>query len=363
MERDVWKWLFSDMSDIGIVQLLKNINKPLTSRSRIKINGISDFSKIRPEQIRLFRNLIETELNKSKNLFRVKSFFKVYYEQSEKKETFTALADKDADTIWEELNELTEPSMQHVIGYFIIQADEEQINKGIQLYVRHLNKNVKNENPSRNKPINENTALSEEIERLMVENKKLQEENKETIRVNKELKKMNSQTQSLKNDLIKANQKFERELELKKTEIASRIRKAQELQEELEQLQKVESRIRSEQERFQNQVKDLEEKNSELEENLKKIMQEKQASKRKITIIDRTLPKWISTLESIHIELITPNEMEQEIHTDMLNSSEEIWFMNFRLSIPKQSVLNEKYGSKVRGFSNYIDLKEHCNLY
>ncbi|RED59159.1 hypothetical protein [Cohnella phaseoli] len=373
MDRDVWKWLFSEMSDSNILQLVNNLNKTLTAKSQIAIKGISDLRNIRVEQLRLFRSRIETELNKPKNTLRVKNILNKYHEQAdtEKNKILRNISIKESDAIWEELKETTVLNVHDVIEYLVIQSDEEQINKGVQLHNKLLAKAAKKE-PSITEPSSSDTiveifnvgalpspeklaSLLVDFEQVKREYKKLQDEKQQVIKSNKELKKSISQTESQRNDLLKVCQKLEREVELRKTEIGDRDRKNKDLYEQLTELQKAEGDLRKEYADLQARIKVIEEENNAKDEQLRTISQAKM-----FTIIDRTLPDGLDVPKFTKVNLILPNDLEDIIQTNALDQSDEIWFIKFRLSVPKQNLLHEKYGKKVTGFNTYNDLKNHC---
>ncbi|KQX45866.1 hypothetical protein [Paenibacillus sp. Root444D2] len=377
MEKDVWKWFFNELSDKSIVSLICGINQTLTSKLRIAVKGISDISKLKTDQIRLFRSRIETELNKPQNTNKVKVFLRKSNELTnpKNKEAMKALSVKDADVIWEEIQAFDSITVNEMIMYLMIQNDQVPINKGIQLHEKIMAEVINDDDRSEfvleaedteSKvtifDLEERQELLNELERFREENKiiqeqikKLQEEKKEALKINRDLKKKISQVEGDKNEADKTIQRLEKENKTRKDETNVWITKYQELQEELRQSQQEQVELKNETANLNQHLKEVTEEKNLLEKN------EKLVPKRSVMIIDRNMPDGLKTRESTNIHLIMPNQLEQIMLTDSLDHSDEIWFLTFKLSAQKQSLLNKKYGTKVMGFSTYNELKNYCN--
>ncbi|HEY2494851.1 MAG TPA: hypothetical protein VGI33_18320 [Paenibacillus sp.] len=384
MERDVWKWIYSGFSDKSIVQLICGINETLTTKSRIGIKGISDLKKIKTEQIRLFRSRLETEIIKPQNAKKVKFFLrklsKKYFESFEE---LVALSEKDTDAIWEEILDSKIVKVNDMIMYLMIQIDPIHINKGIQLYghvIQEENKAlseveliktdtlqseqdylVLNEEEWKNL-LEENRCLREETDKLEAENKKLQQQKKEIIKTNREFKKSIDQIESLKNEDQKELQSLKRDIQVRKSEITSMDRKIKDLQVKLEQSKETVKEFEKEKAQFIRNMNELIEEKNVMENENEKLKAEQLKNRRVVTIIDRNMPDGLEEINSITINLIIPNQLEETIQTGILEQSEEIWFIKFRLSTLKQNLLNERYGTKVIGFSTYNELRDHSNI-
>ncbi|RCW41675.1 hypothetical protein [Paenibacillus prosopidis] len=384
MEREVWKRIFSELSDKKLVELICVINETLGTKSRIGIKGVSDLNKIKAEQIHLFRSRIEAEISKSQNVNKAKVFLRKLSEKHfDNFEYVVALSEKDTDTLWEELLDSNTVKMNDMIMYLMIQTDPIQINKGMQLYGRVIEEEKnsltgieldKSDSPQSEQEgmmlseeewknmLEENEGLKEKNDKLEIENKKLQEQNKDVIKTNKELKKSFDHTVSLKNEVHKELQKLERDIQVRKTEIASRDHKIKDLQNELKKSQEAAIKFEIEKAQSIRKINELIEEKNTIENEIEKLKAEYSKNRRSVTIIDRNMPDGLENIDSIVINLITPNLLEQTIQTGILEQSDEIWFIKFRLSTMKQNLLNERYGTKVIGFSTYNELKEHSNI-
>ncbi|WP_136608758.1 hypothetical protein [Paenibacillus dokdonensis] len=387
MEKEVWKWLFSDFPDKSLILLICGVNETVNnSRMKIAIKGVSDLSKIKAEQINLFRNRIEVELNKPKNISKVKFFLRKYAEHNKKKyKELEEISQKETDVMLEEIQASDSLNVHDLIIHLMIQTDSLLIKKGVEVFgfVQDSNSAVKEaytngETKIEKKedvledsnPIQEKRYESQiEIERLMAENQKFKseinkliEDKKEAIKESKELKKIIIKTESEKNEANKNLQKLERELHTRKWEIGTRDRKNQELQDMLAKLEEAKIELRNENSNLTQRVLHLEEEINAIE--IKRLKEKDNLSipRRIVTIIDRNMPDGLDGLENFEFHLINPNQLEEVIRTDKLNKSDEIWYIKFRLPGTKQSLLNDKYGNKVTGFKTIIELKDYCNI-
>lgn len=382
MERDVWKWIFSRLSDKSLVHITCGINEMLSPKRRIGIKGIADLKKIKDENIRLFRSRLETEINKQQNTNKAKDFLRKHTKEISKNvEVIMAISEKESDGIWTEIQYSETVKINEMIMFLMIQTDPIQINKGVQLYERFIKEHVKDSTTMESMietqyrreigpVLNEEECrnLQAEIEglrtdniKLREENKQLQEEKKEAIKTSKKLKRIIDQSESNKNEAQKDLQKLEREIEARRDEVSTRDRKNQELQEALKRLKEAETQLKKDNEKLVHDKNILKEEKNAIELNIAVENQKQMIPKRAITIIDRQLPNGLDTHESVSVSLIQPTQLDQMILTNKLDLTDEIWFIKFRLSIPRQNILNEKYGTKVTGFSTYNELKAYYN--
>lgn len=395
MEKDVWKWLFSEIPDRMLVQIACGINESITStKAKISVKGISDLNKIKNEQIRLFRSRLESEINKPNNIIKAKNFLRRITKYSKSFEKIKPLCAKETNEIWNEIQLSNNLEVVDMIVFLMIQTDSKQIEKGIDIYNRVLQEADKKDDSvqttsteeiftnaeleNRETDVSEYnikftelhaeiTSLREEILRLENDNSmlksdqvKLLEEKKEIIKQNKDLKKNLDQECGRSNDLTSKVQKLEREKQTYKAEIGNRDKKISELQDVINKSRAVEIDLNKQIEDSNYRIKVLEEEKNALHK--EDEQSDHDNSVRKITIIDRNMPDGLDAIKSFTINMIIPNELEQSIISNAFEHSDEIWFMKFKLSEPKQNLLREKYGTKVTGFSNYNELKKYCNI-
>ncbi|MEK3750981.1 hypothetical protein NYE25_22590 [Paenibacillus sp. FSL E2-8871] len=374
MEKEVWKWLFSDFSDKSLILLICGINETLNnSKTKITIKGVSDLSKIRADQIYLFRNRIETELNKTKNISKVKFYLRKSTESNQNNK-IVLLSEKEPIVILDEIKKSDAISIHDIIMHLMIQTDLLKINKGIDIY--QINKSTQGETKKIVDPLEKTTVLQDttehnsdlEIKRLkdeiidlQAERNELLVEKKEAIKAIKEYKKAIIQVESEKNTALKSIQKLEREITTRKVDIGTKDRKNQELQEALLKSEETWNKLKIEHSKLLQRIIELEEEKTSME--LIQVEGNKSSkTKRIVSIIDRNLPDGLDGLPNINFHLINPTQLEEVILTNEMNNSDEIWFIKFRLPANKQNLLNDKYGKKVTGFKTIIELKNYCNI-
>jgi chromosome segregation ATPase len=374
MEKEVWKWLFSDFSDKSLILLICGINETLNnSKTKITIKGVSDLSKIRADQIYLFRNRIETELNKTKNISKVKFYLRKSTESNQNNK-IVLLSEKEPIVILDEIKKSDAISIHDIIMHLMIQTDLLKINKGIDIY--QINKSTQGETKKIVDPLENTTVLQDKTEHnsdleikrlkdeiidLQAERNELLVEKKEAIKAIKEYKKTIIQVESEKNTALKSIQKLEREITTRKADIGTKDRKNQELQEALLKSEETWNKLKIEHSKLLQRIIELEEEKTSME--LIQVEGNKSSkTKRIVSIIDRNLPDGLDGLPNINFHLINPTQLEEVILTNEMNNSDEIWFIKFRLPATKQNLLNDKYGKKVTGFKTIIELKNYCNI-
>lgn len=395
MEKDVWKWLFSKFSDITLYQLVCGVNIVTESpKDKLRIKGTRNLKNIK-EQIPLYRGRLEGEINKSKYLSRVIQVLRSSIKDSEIFESLTALCDKETEDIWNEVY-ISNLEVVDVLVYLMIQTDSKQKEKGIDIYQRMLKENANkkdsveadsNEELKQNAiDISENNInlfelhteinnLKQEITRIKNNNSalksdqiKLIEEKRNLLKQNKDLKKKLNQECSKSNNLTSKAHKLEREKQIYKTEIGNRDGIILELRKQIDKYQMVEIHLNKQLKNFNNRIKELEEEKNTLYKEEEQLDHDN--SVRKITIIDRNMrniPDGLDKVNSIAIELIAieliiKDEFEQSRVSNILEHSDEIWGVEFRVPPNTRTSLRKKYGNKVIIFSDYNKLKEYCNI-
>lgn len=382
MSKEVWGWILSQRSTKELANLVTNINDNTEGKKKIKINGITNFKKLNDSRLNLFRKILEKEMLKSDNIELIRRYYKIPLQDASKDYTdFENFNSKSVDDISSIL--ITQKDIDWASLFTYMMTNTEHIEKGLLLFNKlyasggialYENRKAekkkedgkdlegeKDNNKDHNKDHNKdkksidstdnNEILIEDNRNLKTELSRLHSEN---ISIRKSIEKM----QRTINEYEKIIKKKDKEIESRRNEISARDKNIIKLNEE----------IKTYDTKIQDLLKDNSILDSELKEASKKIaITQKsilnnaitpQKNKKKILLIDRTMPK-LEEKSDIDLALIDKDQLYEPSNYDFIDNADEIWFLKFKVPQSYQIDLTQRHGKKVIGFISIQELKKY----